>query len=170
VLRQAQHEVRQARHESGTGIQKKRRHVKSILKEGLEAALQADPEVLEKCKPKTAYGRLVCGLVLEAAKCKATPLKTLMSIIDWEPPEGEGECEEDLDETRRDWSPEGVWETMPEPVCASEPIADTESPAKKELKRRLTRLVEAGQHEHAARIVEAIRSGQYDAPEPVLTG
>jgi len=99
---------RQAPHQGGTGIRKKRRHVKSILKEGLEAALRADPEVLEKCKPKTAYGRLVCGLVLEAAKCKATPLKTLMSIIDWEPPEGEGECEEDLDETRRDWSPEGV--------------------------------------------------------------
>ncbi|HLY04119.1 MAG TPA: hypothetical protein VKR31_00070 [Rhizomicrobium sp.] len=161
-------------HSNGTagkpGIRGKRRHTRSILKEGVEAALRANPEVLEKCKPKTAYGRLVCGLVLEAAKCKATPLKTLMQLIDWEPDTDE-EAGDTADEAHRDWSPDGVWETMPEPEPAGETVEEpegeeAESPAKKELKRRLIRLVEAGQHEHAARILDAIRSGQYDRPAP----
>src|SRR5579862_5284549 len=153
----------------GTGIRKRRRHMRSILKEGVEAALRASPEVLEKCKPKTNYGNLVRGLVLEAAKCKATPLKTLMSLIDWEPAEDEEDGEEILEEGRRDWSPEGVWETMPEAVPASEPADEQEELAKQEVKRRLMRMLEAGQHEHVARIVDVIRSGKYSEPEPIST-
>src|SRR5579862_4816052 len=117
-------------------VRRKRRHMRSILKEGVEAALGADPETLEKCKPKTAYGRLVCGLVLEAAKCKATPLKVLMSLIDWEPDIDE-EDEEIPDEAHRDWNPDGVWETMPEPEPAGDADEEMEGPAKEELKRRL---------------------------------
>ncbi|HLY05932.1 MAG TPA: hypothetical protein VKR31_09315 [Rhizomicrobium sp.] len=151
------------------GMRAKWRHSRSILKEGLEAALRASPEVLEKCKPKTNYGNLVRGLVLEAAKCKATPLKTLMSLIDWEPAEDEEDGEEILEEGRRDWSPEGVWETMPEAVPASEPADEQEELAKQEVKRRLMRMLEAGQHEHVARIVDVIRSGKYSEPEPIST-
>ncbi|HLY06836.1 MAG TPA: hypothetical protein VKR31_13920 [Rhizomicrobium sp.] len=151
------------------GIRKKRRHMRAILKEGLEAALRADPQVLEKCTPKTGYGRIVRGLVLEAATCKATPLKTLMSLIDWEPQEDDEDFEEIDDDTPWDWSPDGVWETMPEPEPASEPAEDPDGPAKEEFKRRLMRMLEAGQHEHVARILDAIRSGNYGQPEPVST-
>ena len=150
------------------GMRVRWRHSRAILKEGLEAALRASPEVLENCKPKTNYGRLIRGLILEAAKCKATPLKTVMALIDWNGEDDGGE--EMSDEAHRDWSPDGVWETMPEPEPASEPVEEEDGPAKKELKRRLTRLIEAGQHEHAARIIDAIRSGAYADREPVSTG
>jgi hypothetical protein len=137
--------------------------MKAVLKEGLEAALRADAEVLENCKPKTVMGRLVRGMVLEAAKCKATPLKTVMSLLDREPDEG-GEGQEIFDEPRWDWSREGVWETMPEAAPESEPAEEVEGPAKKELRRRINRLIEAGDHERVAAIMEAARSGNYGEP------
>ena len=152
----------------GTGIRKKRRHMRAILKEGLEAALRTSPEVLEKCTPKTNYGALVRGMVLEAAKCKATPLKVLMSLIDWEPANGSEGDEDVADDTEWDWSEDGVWETMPEEP-ANEPAEEMEGPAKQELRRRINRLIDAGQHDHVARIMEAMRSGRYDEPEPVST-
>jgi len=151
------------------GMRVRWRHSRSVLKEGLEAALRASPEVIENCKPKTNYGVLIRGLILEAAKCKATPLKTMMALIDWR---GEDEGDEEMpDEAHRDWSPDGVWETMPEeePAPASEPVEE-DGPNRKELKRRLTRMIEAGQHEHVARIVAAIRASQAGEPEPLSTG
>jgi hypothetical protein len=97
-------------------MRKKRRHMRAILKEGLEAALRADPQVLEKCTPKTNYGALVRGLVQEAVKGKTTPLRTLMSLIDWEPPQAGSEASEDVsDDGPWDWNADGVWETMPDP-------------------------------------------------------
>jgi len=172
MLRQAQHEGVAKPATGKPGMRARRRHSRSILKEGVEAALRANPEVLEKCKPKTGYGALVRGLVLEAAKCKATPLKTLMALIDWEGEDDPDEAGEIVDEDGRDWSPEGVWETMPEPGPGPESeAADEENErAKAEVKRRLTRMLEAGQHEHVARIVDAIRSGAYGEPAPALSG
>ena len=147
------------------GIRKKRRAMKAVLKEGLEAALRADAEVMEKCMPKTVMGRLVRGMVLEAAKCKATPLKTVMSLLDWEPVAGENQEAEDIaDEPQWDWSPEGEWLTMPEAAPASEPAVEEEGPAKKELRRRINRLIEAGDHERVARIMEAARAVTYGEP------
>src|SRR5579862_351710 len=119
MLRQAQHEGVAKPATGKPGMRARRRHSRSILKEGVEAALRANPEVLEKCKPKTGYGALVRGLVLEAAKCKATPLKTLMALIDWDGDDDPGD-DADIPEDKRDWSPEGVWETMPEPEPASD--------------------------------------------------
>jgi hypothetical protein len=146
------------------GIKKKRRAMKAVLKEGLEAALRADADVLENCKPKTVMGRLVRGMVLEAAKCKATPLKTVMSLLDREADEG-AEDQEIFDEPRWDWSPDGVWETMPEAEPErGEAREEVEGPAKKELRRRINRLIEAGDHERVAAIMEAARSGNYGEP------
>jgi hypothetical protein len=109
----------------GTGIRKKRRHMRAILREGLEAALRADPQVLENCTPKTGYGRIVRGLVLEAGNAKTTPLKTLMSLIDWEPPAGgDTSSEEVLDDGPWDWNADGVWETMPEPRLSDDDEED----------------------------------------------
>ena len=157
----------------GTGIRKRRRQMRAILKEGLEAALTADPEVLENCKPKTAAGRLVIGLLLEAAKCKATPLKILMSLVDWDADKACDEGRDADDGTPWDWSEDGEWLTMPEAEPAPGPAPATEEKddgkARAELVRRLTRLEEAGQHEQVAKIVAAIRSGQYGGPEPLST-
>ena len=143
--------------------------MRAILKEGLEAALRANPEVVENCKPKTFAGALVRGMLIEAAKAKTTPLKEVMSLIDWEPENGEEDVAEIPDHTEWDWNEDGEWVTRPEPAAAKdEPSEEEGERARAELKRRLTRLVETGQHEHAARIVEAIRSGQYG--EPVSSG
>lgn len=169
MLRQAQQNGKA--NGGGTGIKKRRRHMRAILKEGLEAALRANPEVVENCKPKTFAGKLVRGMLIEAAKAKTTPLKQVMSLIDWEPENGDEDIAEIPDDTEWDWTEEGEWVTKPEAVAKAEPIEDDEGErARAELKRRLTRLVETGQHEHAARIVEAIRSGQYGEPQPVSSG
>jgi hypothetical protein len=149
---------------NGTGIRAKRRHLRAIFKEGLEAALRADPAVLEKCTPKTGAGLFVRGLVLEAGKGKTTSIRTLMSLVDWEPDEND---EEILDETRWDWNAEGAWDTMPEAGPEeSEPAEEEEGPAKKELRRRLNRLIEVGDHERVARVVEAMRQAVTDDASP----
>src|SRR5205807_4491014 len=100
-----------------------------------------------------------------AAKCKATPLKTVMSLIDWE---GEDDGDEIVpEESERDWSPEGVWETMPEAepqsppapaAIAAESVDEaTANAMREEIRRRVHRLAEAGQHEHVARIMQALK-------------
>jgi hypothetical protein len=137
--------------------------MKAILKEGLEAALRANPEVLEKCKPRTGVGLFVRGLVLEAGKGKTTSLRTLMSLVEWESNEEDGQ--DDPDGSLWDWSPDGVWETMPEAEPEQgEAREEVEGPAKKELRRRINRLIEAGDHERVAAIMEAARSGTYGEP------
>ena len=95
------------------GIRKRQWHLRSILREGLEAALRADPKVLETCAPKTGFGLIVRGLVLEAGRGRTSSLKTLMSLIDWEPEERE-ENEEFAEEAFLDWNKDGMWLTMPE--------------------------------------------------------
>jgi hypothetical protein len=150
-----------AKAQTGQGIRPRRRRTKAILKEGLEAALRASPEVLEKCKPKTNLGRIIVGMVLEAGKAKTTPLRQVMALLEWEDDEDAGEF---VDETDWDWSPEGVWETMPESEPEREPVEEAEGPAKKELRRRIDRLIEAGDHERVARIMDAMRTAAYAAP------
>jgi hypothetical protein len=141
------------------------RKTRAILKEGLEAALRADPKVLEHCVPRTGAGLIVRGLVLEAGKGRTTSLKTLMSLIDWEPENGEADLAAIPDETQWDWNEEGIWETLPEPAPEPGAAAPEEGPAKKELRRRITRLMEAGDYERVARIMEAAVSGNYDGPD-----
>ena len=147
----------------GQGIRLRRRRTKAILKEGLEAALRADPEMLEKCKPKTGLGGIIRGLVLEAGKTKTTPLKLVMSLLAWDEDENPNEC---VDETEWDWSPEGVWETMPEEE--PEPVEEAEGPATKELRRRIDRLIEVGDHERVARIMDAMRTAAYGDAAPAM--
>ena len=139
------------------GMRAKWRHSRLVLKEGLEAALRASPETIENCKPKTNYGALVRGLILESSKGKATALKTVMTLIDWV---GEEEGDEVIpDEAHRDWSPDGVWETMPEAEPPEEEPAEAmEGPAKQEIRRRINRLIEVGDHEHAARIIARLKA------------
>ena len=149
------------------GIRQRRRRTKAILKEGLEAALRADPEVLEKCKPKTGLGGIIRGLVLEAGKTKTTPLKLVMSLLAWEEDENPNEC---VDETEWDWSPEGVWTTLAEEEPESrEPVEEAEGPATKELRRRIDRLIEVGDHERVAKIMDAMRTAAYGGAPPAGT-
>jgi len=148
----------------GQGIRPKRRRTKAILKEGLEAARRANLEMLEKCKPKTGLGGIIRGMVVEAAKAKTTPLRQVMALLDWEDDEDGSEF---VDETDWDWSPEGVWETLPEEEPErGKPVEDKEEPAKKELRRRIDRLIEVGDHERVARIMDAMRTAAYGAPPP----
>lgn len=155
------------------GMRKKWRHSRAILKEGLEAALRSDPEIIDNCKPKTYFGRLIQGMVLEAAKCKATPLKTVMGLLDWKPDDW-NEDDQATDDGPWDWNADGEWETKPEPEPArpAGPKGDTpeEAAARTEFKRRINRLIEAGQHEHAARIVNELRSRYADELRPHPSG
>jgi hypothetical protein len=154
----------------GSGIRLKRRRMKLDLKDGLEAALRANPEVLDTCKPKTCLGRLICGMVLEASKGKTTSLRQVMALLDWVPPEPTEEFRKEA----WDWNEDGVWETMPEAEPAGEPVEEEDGPAKKELHRRLTRLLEgnAADQARAMTIIEALSSEKLEdasAPEPVST-
>jgi hypothetical protein len=150
------------------GIRTRYRQMRATLTEGLRAALRADPEVLEKCKPKTGYGLLVRGLLVEAAKGKTISLKTVMSLIDGEPDAGEDvESRETLDETRRDWSLDGEWQTVPEAAAAHDEAGDDEDgPARKELLRRLEQLMlgDEADRKRAAAIVHAMHAGNFEHP------
>jgi hypothetical protein len=146
---------------------RKHRPMRAILKEGLEAALRADPEVLEKCKPKTGAGALVRGLVLEAAKGKMTAFKELMRIVDREPDAEESEDVQGIsDEPRWDWGADGVWRTLPEAGAGEAPDSEEDSAAREELHRRLTRLLAGNEADRAraAVIIEAMRTGNLEYP------
>ena len=145
----------------GAGIAKKRRHMRAILKEGLEAALRANPEVVENCTPRTFAGKLVRGMLIEAAKAKTTPLKEVMSLIDWQPPPGE--ATEDYVVETWDWSEDGVWETMPEEAPKTEAPEPEDDRPRQEL-LRIERLIEVGDFERVARIAQAMLSGEYRDP------
>ena len=150
----------------GQGIRPRRRRTKAILKEGLEAALRANLEVLEKCKPKTGLGGIIRGMVLEAGKAKTTPLRQVMALLAWKDDE---DASEFVDETDWDWSPEGEWENLPEEESErGESSKQKEGPAKKELRRRIERLIEVGDHERVARIMDAMRTAAYGEPPPTV--
>ena len=155
-----------AKAQNGMGIRPRRRRTKAILKEGLEAALRANLELLEKCKPKTGLGGIIRGMVVEASKAKTTPLRQVMALLDWKDDE---DASEFVDETDWDWSPEGVWKTMPEPEPErGEPVEEAEGPAKKELMRRIERLIEVGDHERVARIMDAMPTAAYGESPPTV--
>jgi hypothetical protein len=95
------------------------RPVRSIFKEGIEAALRAEPYFLATTKTRTTLGWIIRELVLDAGRGKMTALKAMLSLLDWEEPEESGETQEILDEPQRDepqweWTSEGVWEGRPE--------------------------------------------------------
>jgi dipeptidyl aminopeptidase/acylaminoacyl peptidase len=135
-----------------------------MLQEGVEVALRTDPDVLERCKPKTGAGRYARAMVLEAGKGKMTAMKTVLSLLDWEPDENDPQTSEEMfHDTDWDWSPDGVWLTMPE-VEPEKPIerspkarrekddfADDRWPdgAQAELERRLKLLMSGNEADQA---------------------
>jgi len=134
------------------GIRARCRQMRAMLQEGVEAALRADPDMLERCNPKTGAGRYVRALVLEAGKGKMTAMKTVLSLLDWEPDEDDFEASQAIsDGTRWDWSADGVWETMPEAKATEEYVADDRWPdgPQAELKRRLERLLQGNEADQA---------------------
>src|SRR5690348_5280289 len=54
------------------------------LRDGLEAALKADPEVIATCKPKTGVGGLVQGMMHQASKGRITTIKLILELLDEE--------------------------------------------------------------------------------------
>jgi len=67
----------------------RRRSIRKHLRDGIEAALYADPEVLANCKPRTCLGLIVRRLVLEAGERKMTAFKLIMQLLE-EKAEDEG--------------------------------------------------------------------------------
>ena len=63
---------------------KRRRPVRAIFKDGIEAALRAEPGFLATTDTRTAMGRIIRELVLEAGRGKMTPLKVMLSLLDFE--------------------------------------------------------------------------------------
>jgi hypothetical protein len=89
-----------------------RRSIRSHLRDGIEAALCADPGVSANCNPRTVLGLIVRGLVLEAGKGKMTAVKMIMQFVDWD---GEdAEPQEISGEAHWDWSADRVWLTRPQ--------------------------------------------------------
>ena len=151
------------------GIRKKQRALRTVMREGVLAALRADGDVLEACKPRTALGRLVRGLVLEAIEGKAASLRVVMSFVNEEETAQEGEEAEDMpDELQWDWSPEGVWRTMPEPAAAKQgPDEVFAGPDKTEMGRRLAALMAAGEQDRAAGIMAKISEAEFGRERPL---
>ena len=149
------------------GMRKKWRATRLVLKEGLEAAFRANPDHVDNCRPRTYYGRFVQGLLMEAVKGKAVSIRMVMSLVDEEAPRNENPDE--YEKEVLDWNEDGVWETMPQPEKPEEPDRpgdDRHSPEKRELKRRLERLM-AGNEADQARarhIMQAALSGNFDLP------
>ena len=67
----------------------RRRSIRKHLRDGIEAAPYADPEVLANCKPRTCLGLIVRRLVLEAGEGKMTAFKLIMQLLE-EKAEDEG--------------------------------------------------------------------------------
>jgi hypothetical protein len=66
-----------------------RKSIRRHLRDGMEAALRADSEMLAHRKPRTGLGFIVRALVLEAGKGTMAAVKMILQIID-----REGEDEE----------------------------------------------------------------------------
>jgi hypothetical protein len=118
---------------------------------GVQVALRAKPEDVENCKPKTELGKVVRGLVMEAAKGRATAMKNLMRFLDYVEDEEIEASQRLLPGVEWDWSPDGVWLTKAEPsgeahathaAPQSSRAAKDEAPLSRQQRRYLARLQE----------------------------
>jgi hypothetical protein len=152
----------------------RRRPVRLHFRNGVEAALRADPRALAACEPRTGLGVVVRALVQEAGRGKTAALRELLSLLDWQEPERDETQTEDAAEAeqilkaepRWDWNESADWDFTPrekpagdaaEAGAANEnaprrflPTEEEENYYKKELARRFARL-------HEADVVEAQR-------------
>lgn len=150
----------------------RRRPVRIHFRDGIEAALRADPEALTACKPRTQLGVVVRALVQEAGRGKTTAVRQMLALLDWEEPEAEAtEVQMDAEsaadtEPQWDWDESGNWNFAPRETPAEStadstgarepaaqrirPYAAEEEYFKNELRRRFAKLAEAD-------AVEAVR-------------
>ena len=161
------------------------RPVRAIFREGIEAALAAEPYFLATTKTRTTLGWVVRELVLDAGRGKLEALKAMLVLLDREPSEEEEDEEAGriLNEPRWDWTPERVWEGRPETeeeLEAKEEAARTrdaiiaeieDGSAKAELLRRLRRreAFKEEERQRQAKRAEAAASGSTaDPPAPTM--
>jgi len=85
------------------------------IRMGVQAALCAKPEDVENCTPRTELGKVVRGMVIEAAKGRPTALKNLMRFLEYVEDEEVEASQRLLPGVEWDWSPDGVWLTKAEP-------------------------------------------------------
>ena len=119
---------------------------------GVQAALCAKPEDVENCKPRTELGKVVRGMVVEAAKGRATAMKNLMRFLEYVEDKEVEASQRLLPGVEWDWSADGVWLTRPEPsgeapttataVQSPYVAARDEAPISRQQRRYLARLQE----------------------------
>ncbi len=133
------------------------------FRDGLEAALRADPELVATTKTRTLLGAVVKGLALEASRGKPEAIRVMMSLLGQTEPEAnetrertEPRCQGLSGDLRRwDWSREGDWEAavrderrQKEEADASDadPGFDAEK-VRESLRRRFLQVAEADREE-----------------------
>lgn len=147
---------------------RRRRPLRLHLRNGIEAALRADPERLDESRTRTYMGRVVRSLVQEAGKGKTPSLKLMLALIDWEDPDEQTDADEAAaietrdDEPKWDWNEAGDWDYSPRANAGNNAEAaidrsgqtlprsgeagrykEEENYFKNELRRRFLRLAEA---------------------------
>jgi hypothetical protein len=143
----------------------RRRPIQAHLKEGIEAALRCEPYFLAVTKTRTALGLVIRELVLEAGRGKVQTIRLMLALLAYEEPEDVEEAQGISDDTVWDWNEDGVWEGKPNSVeevaeeqSRAREMADMllagehprdENWARKELHRRLMRVIEAREEEEA---------------------
>src|SRR5437764_15337527 len=99
--------------QDGTPSAKRRRTIHAHLKDGIEAALPAEPYFLAVTKTRTTLGLVIRELTLEAARGKVQMIRLMLALLAYEEPEEAEEAECVPDDTVWDWNEDGVWEGKP---------------------------------------------------------
>lgn len=136
----------------------KARSIQAHFREGLEAALRADPRLLAECEPKTGAGTVVRSLVLEAGQGKTPALKLMLQMLGFKESEAaDSESDESYFEPEWDWNAERRWVTerrrekpRPEADARKAERAEAEA-AQQSLREKLVGLREADLEEQERR-------------------
>lgn len=136
---------------------RRRRPLQLHLRNGIEAALRADPKKLDETDPRTCMGRVARSLVQKAGEGETPALKLMLSMIEWKDPEGDTEeaatVEARNDEPKWDWNESGDWDFAPREGDDANgakdgaprrllPTEEEDNYFKNELRRRFARLNE----------------------------
>ena len=179
-MKEAANGRERANGQDGAPAAKRRRTIHAHLKDGIEAALRAEPYFLAVTKTRTTLGLVIRELTLEAARGKVQMIRLMLTLLAYEEPEEVEEAECVPDDTVWDWNEDGVWEGKPnseaevaEEKSRAREMADMllagdhpreDNWARKELHRRLMRVIE-GREEEEARQAQAAEAAAAKFPQ-----
>lgn len=170
----------------------RQRPLRVHLREGMEAALKAEPHALAAADPRTLLGMVIRELGFEAARGKTPAVKLMLQMIDWKEPRVADQRAANDDEPGVisglaheqgvisrfepvwDWDATGRWETEREPAPAAGPASakDRDDAAakahmqfiKEQLREKLSRRHDAQSGRQEQPTNEQTRPGS-DSPE-----